>query len=462
MDYRQGVCTGCQNSFRVPATFVQNKAKCPKCGGVVEIGPVQSGGAAPAAAPAAAATSSAPAAAPSAPAAAPKPAAAPAAAATPVPARTPAPAKPAASAPASAVPAKPVAKPAAAAAPAAKPAAAPAKPAAAPAAKAAPAAAKPAAAAGPSVRATAEAAAAKVKSGAGAKPKGRSKDEDEDEDSGGKRRRASAAPKKKSMAPLAISAVLFVGMLGGAGWYFGVKMPADDAKAAAAVKAAEDARRAALLGTGSSVAAAEKPAEASAPDAAASPATTPASEPEKAASKPEDTKATDTKAAEPKPTKEKAPVVDDVNLLDLPELGKYSKSTDEEWAEIVALVDTFMTGGGAKSTKALRKLEELGRPAMPALLNVMRKLNLSDPTDASNGDLIQRSLTQICSGKNFGWKYDKDLETVVYNKKAVKAWFTAWNKAGEDDEQWAGLTKQAKAKEEEAEKKPEAGGLDDF
>jgi len=459
MDYRQGVCTGCQSSFRVPATFVQNKAKCPKCGGVVEIGPVQSGGAAPA--PAAAATSSAPAAAPSAPAAAPKPAAAPAAAATPVPARTPAPAKPAASAPASAVPAKPVAKPAAAAAPAAKPAAAPTKPAAAPAAKAAPAAAKPAAAAGPSVRATAEAAAAKVKSGAVAKPKGHSKDEDEDEDSGGKRRRASAAPKKKSMAPLAISAVLFVGMLGGAGWYFGVKMPADDAKAAAAVKAAEDARRAALLGTGSSVAAAEKPAEASAPDAAASPATTPASEPEKAASKPEDTKATDTKAAQPKPTKEKAPVVDDVNLLDLPELGKYSKSTDEEWASIVALANTFATSGGAPSTRALRQLEELGRPAMPALLNVMRKLNLSDPDDFSRGDLIQRTLEKICGGKNWGWKYDKDLETVVYNKKAIKSWFKTWDTAGEDDEQWAGLTKKT-APKQETEKKPEAGGLDDF
>lgn len=452
MDYRQGVCTGCQNSFRVPATFVQNKAKCPKCGGVVEIGPVQSGGASAAPAAAAAATPTAAAATTSsAPAAAPKPAAAPA----PVPARTPAPAKPAASAPASAVPAKPVAKPAAAA-PVAKPAAVPAKPAATPAApKTAPAAAKPAAA-GPSVRATAEAAAAKVRSGAGAKPKGRSKDDDEDEGSGSKRRRGSAAPKKKSVAPMVISAVIFVALVGFAGWYFGVKMPADEAQAAQAAKAAEDAKRAALLGTGSSVAAAEKPVEGeSAPDAAAEP-TTPASEPEKAASKPEETK-----PAETKPAKEKAPVVDDVNLLDLPELGKYSKSSDEEWAEIVALAETFATSGGAPSTRALRKLEELGRPAMPALLNVMRKLNLSDPDDFSRGDLIQRALEKICGGKNWGWKYDKDLETVVYNKKAVRSWFKTWDTAGEDDEQWAGLTKKA-APKEDAEKKPEAGGLDDF
>jgi hypothetical protein len=457
MDYRQGVCTGCQNSFRVPATFVQNKAKCPKCGGVVEIGPVQSGGAsaAPAAA-AAAAPAAAAATTSSAPAAAPKPAAAPA----PVPARTPAPAKPAASAPASAVPAKPVAKPAAAAAPVAKPAAAPAKPAATPAAPkaVAPAAAKPAAPAGPSVRATAEAAAVKVKSGAGAKPKGRSKDEDEDEGSG-KRRRAGAAPKKKSMAPMVLSAVIFLALVGVAGWYFGVKVPADEAQAAQAAKAAEDAKRAALLGTGSSVAAAEKTGE-STPDATAD-ATAAASEPAKAEAKPEETKPAETQAAEAKPVKEKAPVVDDVNLLDLPELGKYSKSSDEEWAEIVALVDTFATSGGAPSTRALRKLEELGRPAMPALLNVMRKLNLSDPEDFSRGDLIQRALEKICGGKNWGWKYDKDLETVVYNKKAIKSWFKTWDTAGEDDEQWAGLTKKA-APKEDTEKKPEAGGLDDF
>jgi hypothetical protein len=312
------------------------------------------------------------------------------------------------------------------------------------------------------VRATAEAAAVKVKSGAGAKPRGRSKDEDEDEGSGSKRRRASAAPKKKSMAPMVISAVIFLALVGFAGWYFGVKMPADEAQAAQAAKAAEDAKRAALLGTESSVSAAEKSTESgeSAPDATAD-ATAAASEPAKAEAKPEETKPAETQAAEAKPVKEKPPVVDDVNLLDLPELGKYSKSSDEEWANIVALADTFATGGGARSTRALRQLEELGRPAMPALLNVMRKLNLSDPEDFSRGDLIQRALEKICGGKNWGWKYDKDLETVVYNKKAVRSWFKTWDTAGEDDEQWAGLTKKA-APKEDTEKKPEAGGLDDF
>ncbi|NUP96664.1 MAG: hypothetical protein HUU28_10925, partial [Planctomycetaceae bacterium] len=43
--FRQAKCTQCAASFKVPATFTAAKAKCPKCGGVVEVGEVQ--GAAP-------------------------------------------------------------------------------------------------------------------------------------------------------------------------------------------------------------------------------------------------------------------------------------------------------------------------------------------------------------------------------------------------------------------------------
>ena len=49
--HRLGTCSSCEAQYRVPATFKANKAKCKKCGGVVEIGPVQ-GQAAPAAKPA--------------------------------------------------------------------------------------------------------------------------------------------------------------------------------------------------------------------------------------------------------------------------------------------------------------------------------------------------------------------------------------------------------------------------
>lgn len=41
MDHRTGTCTSCGARFRVPASFAADKAKCKKCGGVVEIGPAE-------------------------------------------------------------------------------------------------------------------------------------------------------------------------------------------------------------------------------------------------------------------------------------------------------------------------------------------------------------------------------------------------------------------------------------
>ncbi len=39
MDLRQGTCSSCQHSFRVPATITASKVRCPKCKAVVELAP---------------------------------------------------------------------------------------------------------------------------------------------------------------------------------------------------------------------------------------------------------------------------------------------------------------------------------------------------------------------------------------------------------------------------------------
>lgn len=48
MSERSGVCGSCGSRFKVPATFQGTKAKCSKCGGVVEVAPAAAGAAAPA------------------------------------------------------------------------------------------------------------------------------------------------------------------------------------------------------------------------------------------------------------------------------------------------------------------------------------------------------------------------------------------------------------------------------
>lgn len=408
--FRQGSCTQCKSSFRVPATFSANRAKCPKCGGAVDIGPVQGTAAAPAAAPA-----------------------------KPVPAAVPQP-KPAA--PAAAKPDAPAAhrspavahKPVTPAAPAAKHAT-------------------------PSVRTAAAAAAEKVKSGASAKSGHKGKGDDGAEE-GAHGHHHHHVHKKKSPLPMLIG---FVGIVafGAAGyWYFGVKLPAENAVKKEAHDKAE-AKRAADL----AAAAAKSKAEQDAANAAHEQRLAQAEAAKAAAAGAADASAP--KSSQPKAPADDAPVVDDINLLDIPELGKYSKSSDEEWAEYQQLAATFVDlSAGAKSGRAGKKLEEAGRAAMPALLNQMRLLNLATEDGFRRGDMIQKTLEHICHGRNFGWSYGLEPKNVVYNKKAIKSWFKTWGTAGEDDAQWAGLTKQGKPAEGEEKPAGEpdkpASGLDDF
>ena len=42
MDVRHGTCTSCDKRYKLPASFPHDRAKCKECGGVVEIGPVES------------------------------------------------------------------------------------------------------------------------------------------------------------------------------------------------------------------------------------------------------------------------------------------------------------------------------------------------------------------------------------------------------------------------------------
>jgi len=411
--FRQAKCTACAATFKVPGTFTANKAKCPKCGGVVEVGPLQS--AAPKSAAPKAEASKAESAA-----AAPKP----------VPASVPPP-KPAA-APQGAAP-----KPAAVAKPAA--------------------AAKPAA---PSVRDAAASAASKVKSGAATPASSKSKKGSEDDgETEGKRSRH--VHKEKSKAPMIFGAVFCLAMVGAAGWWFGVKLPADEkAKEEAAALITMQKREAA------DAKAAKDKAEMEASDAARLAAAgaaeqqknggaAPAATSEKSADKPATAKASDTN------------IVDDIDLTAFPELPKQSACSDEQWATLQDDARTLIDpAAGAKGNRAGKRLLEAGSLAVPALLNQFRTINPATDEGRKAGDLIQKTLERICNGRNFGWQYTTEPKDVVYNKKAIKNWFKIWETVGEDEQQWLGFTKQL-PKDGEASKPAEgagkaASGLDDF
>lgn len=209
MDFRQGVCTACKNSFRIPATFAADKAKCPKCRGIVEIGPVQSGGGA-----SASSTSSSPQTAVKAP--APAPVAVPAKIPPPKPA-------PVAASAQSEGPAPAVSSP-----PPAPPPAAPAK-------RASPPPRTEPAAPKESVRNATAAAASRVKSGESSEGAERPST---------RRAREPRVVEPVNRTPMMIGLAVAIVAVALLGWYFGVKRPADEVaakEAAAKQKAAADA-----------------------------------------------------------------------------------------------------------------------------------------------------------------------------------------------------------------------------
>jgi len=468
MEYRVGTCGACGAQFKVSATFQGDKAKCKACGdGVVEIGPVES--AAP----------------PKQPKPMPAKRPAPKAAAKPKPKPKPKPepvasdddgfeeyvpskkkrdglsmkerllAERAAAAAdgASAAPKKEAAKPAARAS--AKPAAkrAGAKPAATRKASAGKdeSEARPARAgrragagkAGGSRRATAGAKRGKA---------GRGRGGDDGGEGGSSRRGRAAKTKKKSPAPM-IGAVVVLAIAGFGAWKFFGQSEEQPVKAAEATEAEPEA----LAATD----APETPEPVVDEAAAAEPDVQeePIADAEAAADEA-------TKEPEPEPEPEKK-VVDpnEVDLSEIADFGPADDTTEEEWNEILELVETcFDPDAGAAGNRARNELQELGRKAFPAVVNKMKAFDLSTEQGYRNGDVAQRLLQDICNGTNAGWKYGTTPEDELFNRKVVRLWAQMWGKAENDMAYWANLAKlnQDDKKPEEEAPKPNQSDLDDL
>lgn len=437
MEFRQGTCTSCKNSFRVPATFTAAKAKCPKCGGVVEIGPVQ--GSAPSGA------------APEAP--------------KPVPASVPAP-KPAAAIPSAPPPVPKAAAPKAPLPPTPKPAPAPAassKPAAAKSESTPKPASAPKAASTPKSAAAPARPAAKesVRSAAASAAK-RVKDKDKDNAETGSRR-ARGGPQKKSLAPM-LGALAFLIVMGGtAYWYFVYKLPQEHTQA-------KELANAEATGSGDASANSAAPSGAPASEvpgnsAGTTPETLTTESPEAAAAKAEPEKPAE---ETPKAASTTPETVEDIDLTAIPDLERLPGTSDEDWQKYNELVKNMTDpNSGAKGSRAANQLIEIGKPAFPAILNGFKRLDLTSDDGFRMADVTQKTLERLCNGNNFGWKYPSQEpdKYLLFDKKAIKAWIGAWERAKDDEAFWLKLTKQDKKEAEEGAAEggeAKAGALDDF
>jgi hypothetical protein len=147
-------------------------------------------------------------------------------------------------------------------------------------------------------------------------------------------------------------------------------------------------------------------------------------------------------AENPKPAKqpvERDPASVDLNALE--DLGPTPGVSAEEWQRIRDLVATALDPeSGVAGNRARRELEELGKPAFPAIINKMRTIDYSTVQGYRNGDIAQQMLEKIANGKNFGWHYTPEPNDEYFNKRVVQSWHGQWLKVKDDDAAWRKFT----------------------
>lgn len=435
MDYRKGICGDCSAEYKLPPSFAADKAKCKQCGGVVAVGPVET-------------------AEPPAP-AQPKP--------EPVPAKKPTAAKRPAQAPPKKVaeageeaPRKrregPSMKEQLMARRKAEAAEseAPAKPAAKKAASK-PASRKPAGAAKPAAggsRTTRGSAASGARRGGASSRRGRG---GEGEDEG---RPARGRRQQKQGNPALLWGSLGAVVIAIAGWFFLMKGAEEEivenktAMADATAEAGtEGATAPEAAGTTEPEAAPAAPSE---PEAAA-----PASEPAPAgdgageAAAPEETAPEEPEGPATEPPRNAATGRYKVFMLSRqpktaakypdelydpkdpaePQIATYAMfetppgTSPDEWEEIMDLARTMIDpDAGAAGNRAAIALEKKGKPAFPAIVNVMLTLDYSTKDGNQAGDVCQRSLQNIANGRNVGWYHsyrEEPNKTAIQNTRCV-------------------------------------------
>ena len=190
---------------------------------------------------------------------------------------------------------------------------------------------------------------------------------------------------------------------------------------------------------------------------------------------PEETEPEDEPETEKKPTELPKPVAGDPDSIALtlfPEYGPIDGCSEDRFLELKQLAAEMVDPmAGAAGNRARIKLEKAGKEAFPVIVNVMKKLDLTDEEQFRSGDVCQKTLQNICNGMNAGWWYPSTHpdEYLFKNKQAIKLWCDTWETVMDNEEKWLILTKQKKrgdpaeeAKEEEADTEDDLDDLDDL
>jgi hypothetical protein len=140
---------------------------------------------------------------------------------------------------------------------------------------------------------------------------------------------------------------------------------------------------------------------------------------------------------------------DSVNLAAYGPFPSLPETSSEDEERIAGWVkDLFNPNAGASAGRARTKLIEMGKAAIPGILNALIALDCGTQDGMLVGNDGVQVLEKICNGTNYGWRTSDDPgESEYYNKRAIELWCKAWTEASADEAKWKQLAKLDQAEE---------------
>lgn len=147
-----------------------------------------------------------------------------------------------------------------------------------------------------------------------------------------------------------------------------------------------------------------------------------------------------------------------IRLDQVPPLGKWHGSSDEEWTTVVEDLTLYLDNSGARSNRAGDRLVEAGRHAVPAIINGMMKQDFTTLDGVKMAGSLNDLLKKIGKGTNLGWETAEVHplgsagweKAVLLQKKTVASWQRFWVlQLSVNDAQWEGFSKKFQPKTEQ-------------
>ncbi|MHC4378317.1 MAG: hypothetical protein ACYS26_17075, partial [Planctomycetota bacterium] len=137
-----------------------------------------------------------------------------------------------------------------------------------------------------------------------------------------------------------------------------------------------------------------------------------------------------------------------IDLTALAAYGPLEGTDDETWADIQKQVGRMADpDGGLGSSKATEKVMAWGKQAMPAIVNQLLQLDVSQAADAQSGMIVTRNLSDLLNGQPINWSEETDPRSQYNNKRAIEKIHEYWGNSIDNEKYWATWAQLDKASE---------------